>query len=199
MKHWKLVLAGVVAAGFAGSAALAHGLHHMTVALPDGGSAIIDYAGPTPPRVQFVPGGLMQETAFPLWSPFAELSRMSAEMDRMAAQMMPQMDALMAAADHMAAARPNDLYMVGSHGIPAGGQVYQVVSTMNGNSICTRETRITSTGHGAPQIATRASGNCAAAGSSGSGAAAALPNAGAPLLKARMPVQPEKPAFRAHI
>src|SRR5207248_10000435 len=96
------LLAGAAAAviGFSGAAlAQSPNIHTMTVQLPGGGVAEIQYTGNVPPQVTVSSGpaaiGALLPTAslFAAQSPFATLDRMAAAMDREAAALFRYADA----------------------------------------------------------------------------------------------------------
>lgn len=140
--------------------------HHMTVWLP-GGSEVITYTGDVAPKLSFTPSEFTAEPAF--WSPFAfgapsvpldriALAMNSLAMDNDMASMIRAADAMMAMplASGVTEANLNTL--------PPGSGSYSMVSTVNGNTVCSRSVQITSTGNGrTPKVVRHASGNCAGA------------------------------------
>ena len=168
MRNWKTAaLAGVAALALAAAPMLARADspagHVLTIHLPDGSVEQIHYAGATPPRVVLAPPGLfapMAElpTAFGPQSPFAMLQRMSAQMDRTMAAMMH------AAFTMPVLPFPGRLVPAGFGHAPFGSS-YSVITTINGNNVCTRSVTITSRGADArPQVVSDVSGNCGHAG-----------------------------------
>ena len=158
------------AAGFAGTA-LAQtkprqaDSHIMTVRLPDGSLERIRYTGDTPPKIDFgadPAAALFAEPVFDAMSedsPFAELDRLSAMMDRQTAAMMQAADSV----DQAAFADPRGALNVDFGKLPPGVQGYSVVSTMSGNTVCTRSIRNLGAPDGkAPRIQTASSGDCSA-------------------------------------
>ena len=151
-----LVLAGLGAAAIAGAAvAASRDTHIITVPLPDGSTARVEYVGTVAPKVIVNPAPL--PVGFPAFGMF----------DRSMADMQRQIDAMMREAADMA---PHP--MVGVPGmnaaaygnVPAGTQSVTVVSTSNGAKTCTRTTEVTSQGAGKPQkVVTKVSGDCATA------------------------------------
>lgn len=171
-------VAAIAAIGFCGLA-LAQGpeLHTMTLNLPDGGVAQIQYTGAVAPRVTVsdvpAPAFAAMPALFGPASPFAEMERISAAMDRQADRMFREAAALAAGA-----AQPNPTAI---SEMPAGAREYSFVSTMNGDNVCTRSMVITSNGNGgAPHVVTHSSGNCAALGAPGVRVPTQLPAATQP-------------------
>jgi hypothetical protein len=159
------VIAAVELAGPAAAQTIAHkstdthvlGTHVLVVHLPDGSIERIRYAGNRRPRVSIDGGPDPAPGLFdPFWpsAPFSDLDRISAAMDREAAAMLQQ-------ADSMMQTPPGDLTTVDLNGLPAGVQGYSMVSTISGNSVCTRSARYFSTGDGKPRVESSTSGNCA--------------------------------------
>lgn len=158
----KLAFAGVAAAAIAGTAVAASSdKHKMDVALPDGGTAHIEYYGDVAPKVTIAPGDF---APFPAgWAPIAFpdfgsiIQRMNAEQ----AAMMKQVQEMTRRGVGSAVAPVN----VAAYGnMPAGANSISVVSLSNGGGTCTRTTEITSQGAGkAPKVVSNIGGNCAAA------------------------------------
>ncbi len=124
--------------------ALAQTVHSMTVGLPNGGLAQIQFFGNVAPKAAFLSEPPAAEYRYPA-SPFAMLDRISAQMDR-------DMDALMS---DVAAAPPLvDL-------LPGTTQ-HSVVSTMVGDGrFCMRSVEITREAPGArPHVVRHSSGDC---------------------------------------
>lgn len=155
-----VLLAGAAVVGLAGLTGLAlaasSSMHEMTVQVPGGGVAHIQYTGDVAPKVMFVhqPATAFATGFWGVPSPFAELDRISAMMDRQMAQMMYQANLMQQAADHpLNAAVFKDM--------PAGSASYSFVSTMAGNSVCMRTMQITSSPNGGqPKVVSHTSGNC---------------------------------------
>ncbi|WP_019834090.1 hypothetical protein [Sphingomonas sp. PR090111-T3T-6A] len=173
MPSKRLLMFTGVAVALAGVTAVAAAervpVHVMTVQLPDGSVEQIHYTGNVAPRIvvrdeaaPMVAAGFL-DAAFGVDSPFAELDRISAEMDRQAALMMRQA-ALMHASPDAA------LHAATLAGAPAGASSFSMVSTSNGQGVCTRSVQVTSMGDGkAPKVERSSSGAC--------GTAAAQPSA----------------------
>jgi hypothetical protein len=158
-----LLLAGVVASaiGCSGAAlAQSSNTHLLTVRLPNGGMADIRYSGDVPPEIVFRNAEAGRSLApvpslFGPASPFVTLDRISAEMDREAAAMFQRADAV------AAEARSGRLTEAAFANLPPGSRSYSFISTMSGNSVCTRSVEITSPGNGAaPHVVSQSSGNC---------------------------------------
>lgn len=156
-----LILAGVAALALAGGTelALAQPLHSMTVRLPAGGLAQIQYSGNVPPRVAFLPESPAAEYDHSA-SPFAMLDRISAQIDR-------EMDALISdVAIGPLFVNPVRVFDVDMHNLPPGTVQYSVVSTTAGDGdFCTRSMKITRTAPGAhPHVVEHTSGDCRSVG-----------------------------------
>lgn len=154
-------VAAIAAIGFCGMALAQDAqIHTMTVTLPGGGVAQIQYTGSTPPQVALGDAPAPMFAAMPPFfdasSPFAEMERISAAMDRQADRMFRE-----AAALEAGSAQPN---LTATSTMPVGAREYSFVSEINGNNVCSRSMVITSNGNGAPHVVTHTSGNCSAAG-----------------------------------
>jgi len=157
----------VALAGSAAWAASAPARHQLTVWLPGGGSETITYAGDVAPKVSFASGDFGPAS---FWSPAgwdamafgnaSPIDRVAAAMDADMETMIRQADAMMA----MPAMVPafNGVSEADLKALPPGSQSYSVISTMNGNNVCTRSVQITESGQGKSQVVRRSSGNCAA-------------------------------------
>jgi len=155
----KILLVGIASVALAGGAGLALAqspdLHTMTVQLPDGGMATVQYTGKVAPKVTFDSSPLDAGYFAPVW-PFAGL-------DQVAAQMDSQMNAILHQARVMALPvwNSNRLLEANMKNAPAGITSYSFVSTMSGNGVCTHSTEITSNGKGVqPEVTTHTSGDC---------------------------------------
>ena len=171
MRKLPLILGAGALALAAGTAALAAGgsdFHIMTVKLPDGGVAKIEYTGNVAPKVdirsggsgdlaRFVPGGVV--TAFP------DFAAIQADMDR-------QMDDMLREARTMMAmpAPPNAPFEATFGAMPAGSPGW-FVSTGNGGNFCERSVEVTIV-NGKRSVHEQTRGNC---GPAKAGAAAAHP------------------------
>jgi hypothetical protein len=153
----------------------------MTVQLPGGGTAQIQYTGDVPPQVTvsdapvvapmgFNPAFAAMPSMFGADSPFAMFDRISAEMDR-------QMAAMWRRAEVFSAQSPSQLTEAAMRNLPAGSQGYSFVSTLSGNAVCVQSTQITSAGNGAaPKVVSHSSGNCGPESSSRFGGATGSAN-----------------------
>jgi len=156
-KAHAIVLAGLGAATLAGAAAAASGkaTHHMTVPLPDGSVANIEYVGDVAPKVDVSPAPAAW--GFPGFGLF----------DRSFADMQRQIDAMVRQANEMASrpvAGTPGMNVAAYGNMPAGSTSVTVVSTSNGASTCTRATEVTSLGAGKPpKVVSNLSGDCSAA------------------------------------
>jgi hypothetical protein len=164
------LLAGAAALLVAGSAAAAaEKLHKMEVALPDGGTAHIEYEGDVAPKVTIEP---VERQAQVRYDPFAELDRIAYQMRARHQAMLRQMAAMQAAAESgaTAAATPG-MTFVGN--LPAGAQVTYFSSTTDANG-CTRTVQYSSDGSGeAPEVTRASAGSCDTASESEAAPAAA--------------------------
>jgi hypothetical protein len=151
------ILAGGAALLVAGTAAAAaEKLHKMEVALPDGSTAQIEYAGDVAPKVTVEP--IEAQQARIAFDPFAELDRVAYEMQARHAAMLAQIAALQQAATEGAIAAPGGVTLAGN--LPAGAHVSYYSSTTDASG-CTQTVQYSSDGSGAEPRVTRASaGNC---------------------------------------
>jgi hypothetical protein len=155
----KLALAGLGVVALSGGAALAQEMHVMKVALPDGSTAHIRYAGDKPPQVAVVP---VHQVAVPIaWTqadPFAQMDRVFADMDRQMAAMLQQANQLRAQAPQAGA----KLDQAALAKLPAGTVRYSYVSTTS-NGGCTQSVQYISDGSAAqPKVTSQTSGDCSA-------------------------------------
>jgi hypothetical protein len=153
-------LAGLAAAAIAGTAgAASRNSHVMTVSLPDGSAARVEYVGDVPPKITFEAPGPMAPGFWPAIPSFAGFDRLFEQMSR-------QTDALMREAQH-AAQQPSSAsglpIFAGLGTAPAGVSSTTIVSYTNGASTCTRTTQTLSQGPGKPpKVSSTLSGNCGA-------------------------------------
>jgi hypothetical protein len=190
------LLAGVAVAALTAvsgiAAAQSSRAHVMTVQLPGGGVAQIQYTGDVPPQVTVAdapavsrlpmnPVFAAMPSMFGADSPFAMFDRISVEMDR-------QMESMLRRAEMLSTQSPSQLTEAGMRNLPAGSQSYSFVSTLSGDGVCTRSVQITSSGNGAaPKVVSHSSGNCGPD-------AAPQPNGGAsgPVNLPTIPAGPRK-------
>ena len=163
-----VALAGAAAFALGGTAiaaspkAPAANTHIMSVPLPDGSVARIEYVGNVAPNITVEPRPFASAAspwgmAFPS---FAGFDRMMAEMQRQSEQMIRQAQEM---AKHSGAvgAQP---YIASYGDLPAGETSTTVVSVSNGGSTCTRTTEVVSQGAGkAPKVTSSVTGQCAPA------------------------------------
>jgi hypothetical protein len=156
------VIALAAVAGWA--AAEIKDAHVMEVRLPDGSVARFRYAGDSPPMVSIGPAPIAFPSLAPTldpWSqeaPFAALARLSATMDREADAILRE-----APAHRGLAFQGSDLARGDLRKPPSGAQAFSTVSTLSGNSNCTRSVQYTWLGDGKPpQVVTHTAGACAA-------------------------------------
>lgn len=153
------VLAGAAALCVAGTAVAASNQNHvMTVDLPDGSVARIEYQGDVAPKVKIDPSMRFAPARFADSfdaAPFAMFDRIFADMDRQAAAMMRQAQTV---APVDGDGKP-DLAAFGT--LPAGTVSYRFVSTSDGNRFCSRSWQWTSQGSGQqPKLVTASAGDC---------------------------------------
>ena len=155
------MFAGIAALAVVGTA-LAGNLHKtMTVNLPDGLVARVEYQGDVAPKVTVerrIPD-LAALGAHPAWAPFATLDRISADMDRQFDVMFRQVGTLEAfPADEAALSN-----WASVRALPAGAARYTYVATSNGKGFCARSVEITSDGpNGKTKVLSSTSGDCGA-------------------------------------
>jgi hypothetical protein len=185
----KALLAGLASFAVAGAALAAEApqLHSMRIALPDGGSATIHYAGDVAPRIT-VNRAPLAPLAFDD-APFAAMARIMAEMDRRAAALMTM------APDRAGDPGPDWVSLPGfaplaAGALPPGAVSYSYVSESNGS--CVRSVEMSrSAPDAAPKVVRHVSGDCT--GTDGKGAAPSDPAAAAKAGK------PEAPPLRETI
>lgn len=157
-----LLIAGAAIAGFAVLApAVARELnsHQMTVPVPGGGVATIEYSGNVAPKVRFLPIAgprLADPFAWPAaldMPSFAALDRMAADMDR-------QMNVMLHRAEMLSRMPQDDsLRSAVMQGLPPGTTSFSMIETSTGNGVCTQVTRITQGAQDAkPQVVSQTSG-----------------------------------------
>lgn len=155
----KTILAGAAAIGIAGACGMAWAggpaFHTMSVQLPDGGTANIQYTGDVAPKVTFGAGPMVADFFAPA-SPFGMLDEIEARMDR-------EMDRLFSQAAPMNA---NQVFNADLRNMPKGMTEYSMVSTMTPNGVCMHRTTIVSTGKGKPKVVSQTTGDCGKAGAS---------------------------------
>jgi hypothetical protein len=157
-------LAGAAALAIAGTAfaatpKLSSNTHVMTVPLPDGSVARVEYTGNVAPKVTVEPRPLGEFGWAPMALPsFAGFDRMMADIQRQSEQMIRQAQEL---AKHPAApgAQP---YIAAYSNLPAGQTSETVVSVnSNGRSSSTRTTEVVSQGPGKPpKVTSSVTGDC---------------------------------------
>ena len=155
----KWLAGGAAVLAVAATAALAGTMHHITVNLPGGGTEQIEYSGDIAPKVTFLtPRMVRDRESVGIWSPFAEMERVSAVMDQMAADMDRQMQVSLQRAQAMQRLAPG-MTDATLQSLPAGTQSYSVTTISTGKGVCTRSVRVTSTGEGMkPQMVSQSSG-----------------------------------------
>ena len=156
------VLAGAAAIAVAGTAmAAANHNRVMTVDLPDGSLARIEYQSDVAPKVTIEPMTRLVpvQLADPaITAPFALFDRIAADMDRQMDAMFRQVRMLEAAA-----ARGATLDRAAFGNLPAGTVSYRFVSTSTGNGTCSRSIQVTSLGADRqPKVVSSSAGHCGA-------------------------------------
>jgi hypothetical protein len=155
----KTILAGAAAIGIAGACGMAWAggpaFHTMTVQLPDGGTARIQYTGDVAPKVTFGISPMAADFFAPV-APFGMLDAIEARMDR-------EMNWLFSQSAPMNA---NQVFDADLRNMPKGMTEYSMVSTMTPNGVCMHRTTIVSTGKGKPKVVSQTSGDCGKAGTS---------------------------------
>lgn len=158
MKKLPVAIVGGIAAALAGTAiAAAPKTHVMSVPLPDGSVARVEYVGDVAPKVTVapapLPGGLWATGAFP---GFGNFDRMIEQMNRQTAAMMQQVQQM----ERQPIGAP-DMNVASYGNLPAGANSVSVVTVSNGGSTCTRTTEVVSQGAGKPpKVTNKVSGNC---------------------------------------
>ena len=157
------ILAGAAAALAAGTAlAETAKTHHMDVALPDGGTAHIEYVGDVAPKVKIDPGARPTGIGFQRFDPFADLDRLTASMQARHEAMLRQLAAMERNAGQTASVAGGQLpgRLVVNGNMPAGSQFTMVQSSTDANG-CTRTVRYSSDGSSQqPQKTETSSGKC---------------------------------------
>lgn len=175
-----VVPASIALAALAGTALAAPpNTHKMTVALPSGGTAIIEYQGDVAPKVRIAPTAVWSPVGIAIVPNLRWFDELAASLDR-------QVDAIMRPANTITAPsmvsriHPN---VAPLDTMPAAASSYTVVSTTTPNGTCTRTVATTAMGVGRPpKIVARSSGNCPAApGEAKTGSVATPADSGADL------------------
>ena len=155
-----LAVAGTAFAATPRTASAPSNTHVMTVALPDGSTAHVEYVGNVAPKVPIEPrrfGDLG-------WAPMAMPS--FAGFDRMMEQMNRESEAMLRQAQQIAHQPPGAAtrYIASYGNMPAGATRMTIVSYSNGGRTCTRTTQAVSEGAGkAPKVTSSVSGDWGAA------------------------------------
>jgi hypothetical protein len=156
-----LLIAGAAVAGLAVlGPAMARELnsHKMTVPVPGGGVATIEYSGDVAPKVSFLPvAGARLADSF-AWSAAFDMPSFAA-LDRMAADMDRQMDVMLHRAEMLSRLPQDDgLRSAVMQDLPRGTS-FSMVSETSSNGVCTKMTRITQGAQDAkPQVVSQTSG-----------------------------------------
>lgn len=153
-----IALAGTIALALGGAAVAAgRNSHIMTVSLPDGSTARVEYVGDVSPTVTIEPSRF---GAFDGWAPvplFAGLGQMVDQMNRQAQAMVRDMEQV----GRQSASGATAPFVASFGNAPAGVTSTTIVSYSNGSSTCTRTTESVSQGPGKPpKVRSTVSGNC---------------------------------------
>jgi hypothetical protein len=157
-----VVLAGAAALLCAGVAVAATTeFHSISVNLPDGGIAHIEYAGDVAPRVAIAPAAA-RDAADSMFAMDPDFARISAMMARQQQEMMRQVAALRNQAAAGAQGQAGQFVVTGN--MPAGSSYqYTMVSSSSGNGSCTQSIEWRSDGaNKQPQVTRASSGDCGA-------------------------------------
>lgn len=194
----------MLAGGSAMAAGSQSGAHEMTISLPNGGTAQIEYWGSQPPKVVIgpapvspvampgiaMPGIAMPDMAMmPLPLPMPSMfwpagfgvanAPSFAALQRISAQMDRQMAAMVRQMNGAMPLLPSAgpaMSQAALKAMPPGSASYSMVSTASGNNVCSRSVEITRQGDGKPQVVRHSSGNCGSLGQhTGTSAPAAQP------------------------
>ena len=172
------ILAGIAALALAGSAyAAGHEFHTMTVKMPGGGMATIEYSGNVAPKVTFGTAP-MRAAFFGAASPFVSFDRISAAMNR-------EMNVLLRQADMLAVPLDAPLFNAALNDAPTNG-------------VCMQSVEITQSGNGKPHIVSHSAGQCDHASGLSGTAAQAVPRNGHGMIEAvgKAPAQRRLPMFQ---
>jgi hypothetical protein len=157
-----LLMAGAAIAGLAILApAVARELnsHKMTVPVPGGGVATIEYSGNVAPKVSFLPvAGPRLADPF-AWSAAFDMPSFAA-LDRLAADMDRQMNVMLHRAEMLSRLPQDDgLRSAVMQDLPPGTTSFSMIATSTSNGVCTKVTRITQGAQDAkPQVVSQTSG-----------------------------------------
>ena len=158
----KLAFAGVAATAFAGTAVAATaGRHVMEVALPNGGTAHIEYYGDVAPKVTIAPAPFAPFS--PGWAPmaFPDFEKFDRVFDRLEKQRQALIKQMRRVPRNGVGSRVAPINVVSYGDLPAGTNSVSVVSVSNGGGTCTRTTEVTSQGEGKPpKVVTNVTGTC---------------------------------------
>ncbi|MGZ2411682.1 hypothetical protein ACUXST_001079 [Sphingomonas sp. F9_3S_D5_B_2] len=155
----RLGVAAIIAAGAAGTAVgAAHSTHVMTVPLPDGSVARVEYVGDVPPKVTVAPSAGI---GVPAGMPLPAFGGLFEQMDREMAAAMRQIDQV---ARQPLAAPGAGMNVAAFGNLPAGTTSYSSVTVDENGHRCLRSTQVIADGAGKPpKVISNVSGECAAA------------------------------------
>jgi hypothetical protein len=170
-----ILAGGAALLAFGTAAVAADKLHTMTVALPDGSVAHIQYAGDVAPKVSLQP---IDAVPVAFVDPFAEFDRIAAVMEAQHQLMMRQVAQMQQAAAQAGSGAPGQVTLVGD--LPAGTHFTYVSSTTDANG-CTRTVEYSSDGSSQqPKVTKTSAGSCDAAPRDSAPTAASAPAPAAP-------------------
>lgn len=165
MRKLPIVLAAGALA-LAGTAAYAASnnsdVHHMTLRMPDGGIAQIEYTGNVAPKISVAPMTQADFDAFApqaAFMPIADFARIQADMNRQMNAMLEQVDAMNA---YMARAfaHANGPIEATLNGMPQGNaNATTLISTSSDGNFCERSVEV-SIVNGKRNVVRHQSGNC---------------------------------------
>ena len=157
-----LWIAGAAIAGLAVLApAMARELnsHKMTVPVPGGGVATIEYSGNVTPKVSFLPVAGPQRADPFAWPAVFDMPSFAA-LDRIVADMDRQMSVMLHRAETLSRLPQDDgLRSAVIQDLPPGTTSFSMTATSTSNGVCTKVTRITQGAQDAkPQVVSQTSG-----------------------------------------
>jgi hypothetical protein len=150
-----ILAGGAALLAFGTAAVAADKLHTMTVSLPDGAVAHIQYAGDVAPKVSVQP---IDAVPVAFVDPFAQFDRIAAAMEAQHQTMMRQVAQMEQAAAQAGSGAPGQVTLAGD--LPAGTHFTYVSSTTDANG-CTRTVEYSSDGSSQqPEVTKTSAGSC---------------------------------------
>lgn len=135
-------------------------VNQMTVRLPGGGVAQIEYTGDTPPKVVI---GQADPIFDAFWGvpPLVRFGPPAADFDRLQQALERRVEAILRDARALRAGAPEATIRVGNGGVP-GSFSYSFMSSSSDGKTCTHSVRITTPADGGkPKVVEQTSGDCA--------------------------------------